>query len=237
MIRALPTPFHACISALLGLLSAMAMPSISHADDLLNAQEIVTEAAFTVEKMGEQKDFGQYFTQYIKEAKAVVIVPTMLKGGFFVGGEGGSGVVLARATNNDWSYPSFVSVGSASIGFQFGGQRSELILLVMTNRGLQAILEDKVQIGGELNGAVGPYGAGTEASTTTNLDVDVLSYSVASGAFLGVGIEGTAIVPRESYNSAYYRTNVTPYDIIYNGAVGNPHADTLRATLRRVATP
>lgn len=222
---------------LIGVIATLALSPSAQADAKLEAEEIVSESAFTVEKMLEQKDFGAYFQRYIKSAKAVVIVPSMLKGGFIIGGEGGSGVILARSQSNEWSYPSFLSVGSASIGLQFGGQRSELILLVMTNKGLKAILEDQVQIGGELNGAIGPYGAGAEASTTTNLDVDILAYSIASGVFVGLSLEGTALVPRERYNRAYYGIDVAPQDIIYSGAVGNPQADVLRQTLRRVAGP
>ena len=225
------------LAILVALTAMLGLTMPASADDKLSAEEIVIESAFTIEKMREQEQFGPYFQRYLKDARAVVVVPTMLKGGFIIGGEGGSGVVMARAQNNDWSYPSFLSVGSASIGIQFGGQRSELVLLVMTNRGLEAILKDQVQIGGELNGAIGPYGAGAEASTTTNLDVDVLAYSIASGAFLGVGIEGTALVPRESYNRAYYGIDVSPQDIVYSGAVGNPHADALRETLRKHAGP
>jgi lipid-binding SYLF domain-containing protein len=110
------------------------------------------------------------------------------------------------------------------------------MLIIMTGKGLQAILDDQVQIGGEISGAVGPYGAGAEATTTSNLDADVIAYSIAKGAFIGVNIEGTALIPRDSLIREYYGTSVSPQSVVLDGSVGNPHADGLRATLQRLVS-
>lgn len=202
--------------------------------DKLDAEQLVSDAEYTVQRMWDHPEFSTYVRQYLRQAKAVVIIPTMLKGGFIIGGEGGTGVLMARAQTNQWSYPSFLSAGSASIGLQIGGQSSEMLLIVMTGRGLQAILDDQVQIGGEVSGAVGPYGSGAEAATTTNLDADIIAYSIAKGAFVGVNIEGTALVPRESMNADYYGHPATPSQIVLEGTVGNPQADSLRALLQKL---
>lgn len=202
------------------------------ADNLKNANEIVSKAVFTAEKMRNHKEFGAYVKGYMKKAKGVVVFPQILKGGFFVGGEGGSGVLLAKAEDGRWSYPSFVGMGSASFGLQVGAQASELMLIVLTGEGLEAILDDKVTIGGEINGAVGPYGAGAEASTTANLNADVIAYSVSKGVFIGVSIEGAAVFPRESLNAAFYGTNdASPKSVVVDGKFANPAADRLREEL------
>ncbi|MBO6838025.1 MAG: lipid-binding SYLF domain-containing protein [Alphaproteobacteria bacterium] len=211
---------------------AAALPYGTARADKLDAEQLVNDAEFTVKRMWDHPEFKDYIRTYLRRAKGVVVVPTLLKGGFIIGGEGGSGVLMARAQNNEWSYPSFVSVGSASIGLQIGGQTSELLLIIMTGRGLQAILDDQVQIGGELSGAIGPYGSSAEASTTTNLDADIIAYSISKGAFVGVNIEGTALVPRGSYIRSYYGQSVSPHAVVLEGKAGNPHADSLRATLK-----
>lgn len=235
MFRILKTRLMALL-ALAALAAAAAVPAGPARAQLMDAEELVIQAEFTAKRMWDHKEFGEYVRAYMRRAKAVVIVPQMLKGGFFIGGEGGSGVLLARGDGNRWSYPSFLAVGSASFGLQFGGQSSQLMLLVMTGKGLEAILDDKVQLGGEINGAVGPYGAGAEATTTTNLDADVIAYSIAKGAFIGINIEGTALIPRDSLNQEYYGTPVTPRQVVLEGSVGNPQADGLRATLQRLVS-
>ena len=204
------------------------------ADNLKTANEIVSEAVFTAEKMRNHKEFASYVKGYMKKAKGVVIFPQILKGGFFLGGEGGSGVLLAKADDGRWSYPTFVGMGAASFGLQIGAQSSELMLIVLTGKGLEAILDDKVTIGGEINGAVGPYGAGAEASTTANLNADVIAYSVAQGAFIGVSIEGAAVFPREKLNAAFYGTNdASPKSVVVDGKFANAAADPLREELAK----
>lgn len=201
-----------------------------------DAEQLVVKSEFTIKNMWDHPEFSKYVRHYLRESKAVVVIPSMLKGGFLIGGEGGSGILMARGANNEWSYPAFLSIGSASFGLQFGGQASEMLLIVMTGRGLQAILDDQVQIGGEISGAIGPYGSGAEASTTSNMDADVIAYSISKGAFLGFNVEGTALVPRESLNREYYGQSVSPSEIVLKGVVGNPQADQLRQTLKDLMT-
>lgn len=227
---------HRLYSLLLALVLGVGLSAGTAQADKLDAEQLVQDAEFTVQRMWDHPEFSEFVRQYLRQSKAVVIIPTMLKGGFFIGGEGGTGVLMARAQTNEWSYPSFLSAGSASIGLQIGGQASEMMLIIMTSRGLQAVLNDQVQIGGEVSGAVGPYGSGAEAATTTNLDADIIAYSIAKGAFLGINIEGTALMPRDSLNSAYYGREATPSQIVLEGTIGNPHADSLRALLQKLVS-
>lgn len=197
-------------------------------------EDLVIRARISLENIWNNPQTGPFVKRQMKNARAVIIVPRLLKGGFIIGGEGGSGLMLARGEDDRWSYPAFVTVGSASFGLQFGGEASEVLFLIMTGKGLQAILRDQVKIGGELNGAIGPTGSGFDASITSNLKIDILSYSIAEGAFIGAGIEGTVILPRERFNREYYGKNVTPEAIVLKGEVGNPQADDLRGLLQRL---
>ena len=220
------------ITLMSALLMGLGVVAPAQADSKTDAEELVQEAVFTIERMRAHERHGVKVEEYMKKAKAVFVVPQMLKGAFLIGGEGGSGVLLARADNGKWSYPAFYNIGSGSIGFQVGAQSSEVMLIVMTGKGLSAILDRKVTLGGDVSAAAGPVGEGLEASTTTNLDADVLAYSTNKGAFIGVSVEGAVIWPSEDDNYAYYSTKeAKPKDIILNGQYRNVHSDELRDLL------
>lgn len=198
-------------------------------------QELIDKAALSIKKITARTDINRYVKQYLRDAKGVLVIPSLLKAGFFVGGEGGSGVLLAKGANGQWSYPAFYTMGAASIGIQFGGQVSETMLIIMTAKGLNSIINNKVTLGGELNAAVGPYGVGVEGATSTALGADIITYSVGKGAFLGGGLEGAVIEKRDSLNQDYYGDQTaTPEGIVLQGRHRNPKADVLRDTLATV---
>ena len=227
------SPFLALFAAI-AVLASVALSGAARASDELVAMELVKESTFTIDKMKDHPDFKGNIRSYMRDAKAVLIFPSIIKAGLFVGGEGGRGVMLAKAENGEWSYPSFFAMGSGSFGLQIGAQRSEVMLIVLTGNGLQAILDNNVTVGGELNGAIGPYGSGAEASVTTNLDVDVLSYAVAEGVFIGASLEGAAIWSQDGLNAAFYdSTDATAEKIVIDGQYANADADALRTALAR----
>jgi len=198
-------------------------------------QELVDKAAISVEKIAARTDINRYVKKYMREAKGVLVIPSLLKAGFFVGGEGGTGVLLAKGESGQWSYPAFYTLGAASIGIQFGGQVSETILIIMTAKGLDSIIANKVTLGGELNVAVGPYGVGVEGATSTALGADVITYSIGKGAFLGGGFQGAVIEKRDSLNRGYYGDpGTTPEGIVLEGRHKNAKADRLRDTLAAI---
>src|SRR3546814_2885808 len=102
----------------------------------------------------------------MRRAKAVMIFPSLLKGAFFIGGEGGSGVLLTRDPEGNWSNPAFYTMGTVSFGLQFGGQSSEAILVVMTDAGLKAIMADQVKLGADLSAAAGPDRTSTRLNSS-----------------------------------------------------------------------
>ena len=195
-------------------------------------QELVDKALLSIKKITARTDINNFVKQYLRQAKGVLVIPALLKAGFIIGGEGGSGVLLAKGKSGEWSYPAFYTMGAASIGIQFGGQVSETMLIIMTSKGLNSIISNKVTLGGELNAAVGPYGVGIEGATSTALGADIITYSVGKGAFLGGGLEGSVIEKRDSLNQGYYKDpQATPEAIVLQGRYKNADADRLRDTL------
>ena len=161
-----------------------------------------------------------------------MIFPSLYKGALVFGAEGGSGVLMAKGSEGRWSYPAFYFLGSGSFGLQFGAQIAEVMLMIMTERGLNAVLDQKVKIGGDVNAAIGPYGVGGEAATTTNLSADIFTYSLNKGAFAGFSIEGAVIYPLEDWTDVYYGdAGASPRAVVIEGRFRNGHADQLRKSL------
>ena len=194
-------------------------------------EELVVKAQWTVEEMAENEEFGQYVRKFMKNAKGVLIVPNMVKGAFIFGGEGGSGVLLVKGANGAWSYPAFFTLGGVSWGLQIGGSSSQIMMLLMTDSGVNALLEDKkLKIGADLGVAMGPVGGGAEAAATLG-SADVLVWSLSKGAYLGISLEGSIVEPREGLNKDYYGEEVVSRPIVIEGKYRNPQADPLRNAL------
>ena len=221
-----------CLSALFAVaLLATGTPSLAASDQ----DALVERARLTVQNFERNKDVGPSVKNLMKTAKAVVIFPAVLKGAFIIGAEGGSGVLLAKGSSGKWSYPAFYTMGGASFGLQIGGQSSEVMLLIMTNKGINSVINNKVKLGADISAAVGPVGVGAEASTTTNLRADILSFSVNAGAFIGASLAGAVIAPRQAWNTNYYNSaNATAKAVVLDGKYFNVQADPLRKALANV---
>ncbi|WP_457574709.1 lipid-binding SYLF domain-containing protein [Desulfolithobacter sp.] len=169
----------------------------------------------------------EWLRKNIGRAKGIFIIPQMLRGGFFIGGSGGSGVVLARdPQTGEWSYPAFYTIGSLSLGLQMGADVSEIILMIMTNSGMEAFLSTEFKLGGDISIAAGPVGASAKVQT-----VDILAFGRSKGAFGGVSVEGAIIAPRHEWNEMYYGKPVLPVDILIHHTVRNAQADNLVAAM------
>jgi lipid-binding SYLF domain-containing protein len=217
------------VIAVLGLAAAVVGPSLAATP----ATEIVTKAQLSVESMSTDANIGQYVRRHLKNAKGVLIVPQMLKGAFMVGGEGGSGVLLIRDAKGTWSYPAFYTLGSVSFGLQIGGAASEVMLLLMTDEGVNAIVGDKkIKLGADVGVAAGPVGGGAEAGVTLG-SADVIVYSLSKGAYLGISLEGSVVEPRESVNKEYYGVEVGAKPIVIERKYSNAQANGLRSALAK----
>jgi len=171
----------------------------------------------------------------MKDARGVFVSPQILRGAFIIGASGGSGVLLVRDRHKgDWTGPAFYTIGEASFGFQIGGDASEVILLAMTDRGVTALLSSSVKLGADVGIAVGPVGAGADASTA-NLSADIISFSRSKGLYGGISLEGAVVAVREGLNKAYYGRNVSPSDILIARSVRNDHSAGLRSMITKMA--
>lgn len=194
-------------------------------------QNIVDLARVAFDEIRNDPNFSS-FAAYFPKAKAVLIMPRLVKGGFFLGGEGGRGVLLARTPKTGaWSYPAFYVMGSASIGLQFGAQVSQVVFLIMTEGGLKKLLSGSVTLGVDANVAIGPLGAGVEAGSTPNVDVDFLSFARTQGAFIGVSFEGAVLKPDDAWTEAYYGKPLSAADVVIDSQAGNASAEPLRQLL------
>ncbi len=195
------------------------------------AGNLVGYAADTVERFKTLPQMAD-FKQEIVNARAVVVLPTVLKAGYFLGGEGGNGVLIVRGADGMWSHPAFYTLGGASFGLQFGVQDTEIILVLRSDRALKAILEHQAKLGADAGITVGMVGMGVEASTTTALGPDVLAFANSIiGLYGGASLEGAVLVRRTDLNEAFYAPGATPRAIVFENKYTNPKAEALRAAL------
>lgn len=152
------------------------------------------------------------FRKLVRNAKAIIVVPSLVKGGFIIGAEGGRGILLVRQ-GNGWSDPGFVGMGSASLGLQAGAQVSQLVLAVMTEKGLNGFLEPNFKIGADGGIAVAWLGAGMDAGKTFD-GADVVAMSTAQGLFAGISLEGSVFDPDDAANAEIYGKGATLREIV-----------------------
>jgi lipid-binding SYLF domain-containing protein len=145
-------------------------------------------------------------------AQCVVVIPSMKKAAFVIGGEYGSGVMSCRTTN-DWSAPVFMQLAKGSVGFQIGAQQTDLVLLVMNRSGLQKLLNDKVTLGADASIAAGPVGRSGSAATDAQLGAEILSYSRSQGLFAGINLSGGVLKADKEADARAYGSNVNANDI------------------------
>jgi lipid-binding SYLF domain-containing protein len=200
------------------------------AADAEDAKAIIERARLAFRDVFRHKDFGT-LRQGLKSAKAVLIYPEVLKAGFFLGGSGGTGVLLVRGDNDVWSDPAFYTLGAVSFGLQFGGQKTSVVILINTQAGIDGLMANAIKLGADASVAAGPVGAGQAA----NLTSDFVSYAKAKGAFLGFSVEGSVLDVRASLNRAYYGKDVTPIDIVNKRTVSNRHSAALRRVVAEAA--
>jgi len=161
----------------------------------------------------------------IDKADCVVVLPSVLKFAFGFGGSYGRGVMTCRTGEDfkgSWGAPTMMALEGGSFGFQFGGQATDFVLLLMTPRSAHAILDSKVKLGGDISAAAGPVGRNLSAETDVTLRAEILSYSRSRGLFAGISLTGSTLRPDGSANKKLYGRNVTAHDIVFNGEVAAP---------------
>ncbi len=198
------------------------------------AMQLVEKARFSVESFQADGKM-EAFHGLLKKARGILIAPQVLKGAFVLGASGGSGVLVVRnEKKGGWNGPAFYTIGGISYGFQIGGQASEVVLLVMTGRGISSLLSSSFKLGADVGIAAGPVGAGASASTA-NLSADILTFSRSKGLYGGISVDGAVVATRKDWNRAYYDRPVTPTDILIHHEVTNPQAERLIVVVNQTA--
>lgn len=158
--------------------------------------------------------------ELLAKCKAIVIYPSMIKGGFLVGGRYGRGVVLRRDKGTGkWGPVAFSTIVGGSFGFQIGIQATDLVLIVLNSNGLDGLLSTKLTLGGDLAVSVGPMGRTTELATDLSLRAGLLSYSKSRGLFAGAALNGAVVMPDNAANRDYYGKPVSSRDILLENKV------------------
>jgi SH3 domain-containing YSC84-like protein 1 len=173
----------------------------------------------------------------LDKADCVVVIPSVLKAAFIIGGSYGRGAMTCRSGDDfqgPWGAPTMMALEGGSFGFQLGAQATDFVLLIMNQEGAGSILSSKVKLGADASAAAGPKGRDAEADTDVTLRAEVLTYSRARGLFAGISLEGSTLRPDNDANERIYGMKISAKDIALHGAVPIPEsARSLTATLNQ----
>ncbi len=194
-------------------------------------QTLVDRATLTVQEM-LNGDTSSDARSLMRRAKGVLVCPQIFKAGFFLGGSGG-GCVMSGRNEQGWSNPAFYGLASGSFGLQIGIQDAQVIFIVLTDKGLQALLDSQFKFGADASVAVATVGAGIAGSTTAALQADIVAYSATRGLFAGISLDGSLISTRSDWNAAYYGQPTAAQQLVISHEGNNPGAAPLREMLAR----
>ncbi len=198
-------------------------------------QALVDRSTLAVQELlGGDHDLLNAQSQ-LRTARAVMVCPRLFRAAFIGGGEGGSCLLVGRDGAGSWSSPAFFGMGSGNLGFQVGIQDAQTMLIIRSDRALEAVLNGQFKFGADASIAVAHLGGSVEGATTTNLGADIIAISRTRGLFAGLALEGTMLNARPEWNQNYYGQDVSARQVVMNMAAHNPGADPLRGVLMRFA--
>ena len=189
------------------------------------------------EIMNTPEDIPQ---QVIDKAECVIVFPSVLKAAFVVGASYGRGAMVCRTGKNfrgPWGAPAMYALEGGSVGFQIGGQATDLVLLIMNNRGASSILDSKVKLGGDASVAAGPVGRDASANTDAYMRAEVLSYSRSRGLFAGISLEGSTLRPDDDATADVYGRKFTARQIVIDGEAKVPPSGRLLISVLQKCSP
>lgn len=200
-------------------------PGISRADT--EQEQLVEKAKLTIQAFGTDLSVKEDVRGWSKEAKGLFIVPQLLRGAFVFGGAGGSGVLLVRdEKTGGWSQPAFYNIGAVTFGLQAGGDTSELIFVIRTQKGVEQFYRSDFKLGADAGISIGPVGS---SGSVAGVTADIVSYGRTKGAFAGMALDGVVIAVSDDSNESFYGKSVRPVDILVKNAVSNPKSADLHA--------
>jgi lipid-binding SYLF domain-containing protein len=195
---------------------------VAFADDVREEDRVKDAGTVLKEILNIPDDIPQ---DLLDKAECVIILPSVKKGAFGIGGSYGRGVMICRSGEHykgKWGAPALYALEGVSIGFQLGGQATDFVLLVMNPKGAETLLYSKVKLGADASAAAGPKGRTAEGATDIVMQAEILSYSRNRGLFAGVSLEGSTLRSDGSANEKLYKRRLTAKEIIRGGKVGIP---------------
>src|SRR6202795_5070352 len=178
--------------------------------------------------------------ELLDKARCVIVMPSVLKAAFVVGGSYGRGTMVCRTGKNfsgPWGAPAMYALEGGSVGLQIGGEATDLVILVMNDRGAESLLHSKVKLGADASAAAGPVGRSAAADTDAYLRAEMLSYSRARGVFAGVSLQGTTLRPDEDANHRLYGKEASAATIISEPKIDAPPSGKMLVGRLQKASP
>lgn len=225
-----PAAVHACMLSALLLAGAVAARPVRADDDLAErvsrSKEVYTELINATDK-GVPRELRE-------NARAIAILPHVIKGAIGVGARFGKGVVTVRDASGQWSPVAFVHLTGGSWGLQLGAEAADVVLFFMSDRSVRSLLDSKFTLGAKAGMAAGPVGRTAEASTDLKLNAEIYSYAKTKGLFAGISLEGARLAVDSESDGQYYGGPVTPKQILFDRSVPRrpPEMDALLQALK-----
>ena len=210
------------MKTLLALLLACAFLPPAFADNQKEQERVRESGEVLKEILNIPDDIPQ---DLLDKAECLIILPSVKKGAFIVGGSFGRGVMICRSGQHYtglWGPPAMYALEGVNIGFQLGGEATDFVLLVMNPKGARSLLSSKVKLGGDASAAAGPKGRSAEAATDVVMNAEILSYSRTKGLFAGISLEGSTLRSDGSANEKLYSQKLSAKDVIQRGKVKTP---------------
>jgi lipid-binding SYLF domain-containing protein len=211
------------------------MQTSSAEADVSDEAELIEDSIEVLEELTSTPD-DAIPQHLLARAEAIVVIPSLVKGGFIVGAKHGEGILSVRnPSDSNWSAPAFMNMTGMTIGWQIGLESVDLVLLVMNKDGMNRLLEDRFTLGASASVTAGPVGRSVDAGTNASLDAEILAYSRAKGLFAGATLDGAALHSDGDANEDFYGKRQSTRQIVA-GAVDRlpPMAAKWRATLARI---
>ena len=231
-MRRLVIPRLSRAAVLLVTVVLLAIPATARAQS--DEEKRVTESMAVLETLVRAPDQG-IPEHILTRAEAIVVIPSLVKGGFIVGAQHGRGIMSLRdRETGKWSAPAFVALTGGSVGWQIGVQAVDLVLLVMNRDGLKDLLDNEFKLGANASVAAGPVGRQGEASTDASLSAQILAYSRAKGLFAGLSLEGASLRIDRDANEDFYGKALSKDEIVRGISMTTPSGSLWTATLTRL---
>ena len=205
--------------SILFLIFAFSYPNLSFSDNdkKVTAIKLIHSSESSLKKLIQNVELSS-LKEYLKNSRAIIIFPEIYEGGLIFGAKGGNGILLIRRSETEFSGPFYYSIGGLSFGLQVGFKSAQVVMTIMTNRGLNSILKERVKLGVDVDTALINSGVGFSAESTLRL-ADIYSFSDNAGLFVGGSLEGTYLQPRNDLNRIIHGNELSSDEILKNKSI------------------